>query len=311
MTGMSFQRATKRQRRARVFLAGPSGSGKTWTALTWATRLAERVALIDTEHSTALAYAGDFAFDHLDLHPPFTVGRYIAAMNVAADQDYGALVIDSTSHAWAGKGGLLELVDNYKATHRGDGFSGWQEASPLHQEFIEALLAFPGHLICTARAKQDYQLQQNDRGRWEPVKLGLAPVQREGLDYEFDVVCEMSVPENVLRVTKTRCSLLAGFEQVKPDEKLALTLLDWLTEGAPIPPLERPTVADVVERAQQLTGVEELRALFTEAEQHHLLPSSVLLEDGSEVSLGEFIRQRGIAARARQSQQSQAQDGAA
>lgn len=295
----TFTPATKRQRRARVFLTGPSGSGKTWTALTWARVLGEKIAAIDTEHGTMLAYADDFTFDHLALDPPFTVDRYIAALTAAADAGYDVLVIDSLSHAWAGKGGLLEMVDNYGRQHRGDTFGAWRDVTPKHVEFIEALLSFPGHLLCTARAKVDYQMQQNDRGKWEPVKMGLAPVQRDGLDYEFDVVAEMAVPDNVLRVTKTRCSALADFGQVKPDETLAATLRDWLSDGKPVELEIRPTVADVFEQAAKSTDVEELRGLYKTAESFHLLPSPVTWPDSEEeTTLGEFIAGKGREAQA-------------
>ena len=40
------------------------------------------------------------------------------------------------------------------------------------------------------------------------MKVGLAPVQRDGLEYEFDLVCSMD-EENDLLVDKTRCSAYA------------------------------------------------------------------------------------------------------
>lgn len=294
----TFAPATKQQRRARIFLVGPSGSGKTWTALTWARVLGERIAAVDTEHGSMNAYADDFTFDHLDLAPPYTVDRYIAALNAAADAGYDVLVIDSLSHAWAGKGGLLEQVDAYGRAHRGDSFGAWRDVTPQHVEFIEALLSFPGHLITTARSKVDYQMQQNDRGKWEPVKMGLAPVQRDGLDYEFDVVAEMAVPDNVLRVTKTRCSVLTGFEQVKPDEALATTLRDWLGTGKPVETEHRPTVAEVYAEAETSTDPDELVTIYRTAERFHLLPSEVSWPDSAETTtLGEFITARGREAR--------------
>lgn len=299
MTDIAFTRATKQQRRARIFLSGPSGSGKTWTALTWGRVLGEKIAAVDTEHGSMLAYADDFPFDHLALDPPYTVERYIAALTAAADYGYDVLIIDSLSHAWAGKGGLLEMVDNYGRAHRGDSFGAWRDVTPRHVEFVEALLSFPGHLIATARAKVDYQMQQNDRGKWEPVKMGLAPIQRDGLDYEFDVVAEMAVPENVLRITKTRCSALTGVEQVKPDETVAKALAAWLGEGKPVESESRPTVADVFAQAKASTDVADLRALYKTAEQWHLLPSPVTWPDSDEeTTLGEFIAARGREAQA-------------
>jgi hypothetical protein len=288
-----FTRATKEQRKARIFLSGPSGCGKTWTALTWARVLGEKIALIDTEHGSALAYADDFAFDHANLVPPFTVARYEAAIAGAVDAGYDCLVIDSLSHAWAGKGGLLEQVDNYGRTHRGDSFGAWRDVTPQHQSFIEAMISAPLHLIATARAKQEYQMQQNERGKWEPVRLGLAPVQRDGLDYEFDVVGELTVPENTLTITKTRCSALSGYVEMKPDAKPAEILRDWLTSGRPQQQEERPTVQEMYDTAIG-ANYDVLLGLYKTAERFHMLSTMVKWPNSEEeLTIGDLIKRLG------------------
>ena len=49
----TFSKATKTKSKLRMALIGPSGSGKTYTALTVATGLGKRVAVIDTERGSA------------------------------------------------------------------------------------------------------------------------------------------------------------------------------------------------------------------------------------------------------------------
>ena len=83
-----FAPAVRQQMKARVAFAGPTGSGKTWTALTWATVLADggRVALIDTEHGSAALYADKFAFDTVRFNPPYDPARLVKLLGLAEEQ---------------------------------------------------------------------------------------------------------------------------------------------------------------------------------------------------------------------------------
>lgn len=236
MTANPFRRATKSQAKLRMAIMGPSGSGKTFTSLAVAATLASepgRVAVIDTEHGSASKYGDRFTFDVLELsdyHPQ----QYIDAIHAAGESDYEVLVIDSLSHAWNGSGGVLEIVD--RAARRSESrntFAAWRDATPLHNQLVEALLAVPLHLITTMRSKTEYVLERDERGKMTPRKIGLAPIQREGMEYEFDVVAEMDMT-NTLIVGKTRISRLTGKVIPSPGEALGKTLLDWLNDGTPL-----------------------------------------------------------------------------
>lgn len=291
MTEFAFTKASKEQRKARVFLSGPSGSGKTYTALIWAPVLGKTVGVIDTENDSALDYADEFDFEHLSLNKPYTVPRYIAAIEAASSAGLDVLIIDSLSHAWAGSGGLLSIVDDYGKQHRGDSFSGWREATPQHLLLIEAMLSAPMHLIVTTRAKQDYQLQQNDRGKWEPVKLGLAPVQRDGLEYEFAIAADLTV-DHVLTITKTRCKALDGYTEVKPGPDVAETLVDWLGHGR----AAEEVVEALFGEAQDATTVAQLQALRERAKGKGASRVEVVDPDTGEVcTLDDYVVRRGRA----------------
>lgn len=233
---MQFMKATKSQAKARAALIGVSGSGKTWDALTCATVLAGkngRIALIDTENASASKYADIFEFDTLVLDS-FTPRSYIAAIHAAEEAGYDVLVIDSLSHAWCGKDGVLALVDQATSRARsGNAFtSGWREVTPEHNALVDALVRCRCHLIVTMRSKQDYVIEEVN-GKKIPRKIGLAPVQREGLEYEFDVVADIDLRHELV-VTKSRCSDLADLVVMKPDDKPWKTLAAWLGKGEPV-----------------------------------------------------------------------------
>lgn len=234
---MAFTKATKSRAKLRLALIGPSGCGKTYTALTLATAIGGPVAVIDTEHGSASKYADLFGFDVLE-PDSFAPAVYVRAIQEAEAAGYNVLVIDSLSHAWMGKDGALEQVDRAaKRSPSGNSYVAWRDVTPQHNALVEAMIACRMHLIVTMRAKMEYEQVKDDKGKTTIRKVGLAPIQRDGLEYEFDVVGDMT-QDNTLMVSKTRCPVLNGAIIERPDANLAKVLLKWLDDGAE--PVEKP-----------------------------------------------------------------------
>lgn len=226
-----FKKAQKSQSKARIAIIGPSGSGKTYTALTIASALGKRIAVIDTENGSASKYADIFDFDTANLtsyHPD----NYIRMIREAESEGYDVLIIDSLSHAWSGPEGVLELVDKAAVKYKDNRFSAWRDASPVHNRLVHTIVTANMHIIATLRSKTEWLVSTDERGRMIPQKVGLAPVQREGIEYEFDIVMEMDIDHN-LRVIKTRCMALDNYVVNKPDRSLGLIIKNWLDEGLP------------------------------------------------------------------------------
>lgn len=227
-----FSKATKKQLKLRLALVGPSGSGKTYTALVFASHLGKRVAVIDSEHGSASKYADLFGFDTLELSS-FAPATYIDALHAAEAEGYDVVVIDSLSHAWSGKDGALELVDRAaKRSQSGSTFNAWREITPQHNALVEAMLSSRCNVIATMRTKTEYVMEKGKDGKMAPRKVGLAPIQREGLEYEMDVIGDMTI-ENDLIIAKTRCPALAGQVYSKPGANVIKPLIEWLGQGAP------------------------------------------------------------------------------
>ncbi len=228
---MGFQKATKAAAKLRLGLIGPAGSGKTMTALRIAAGLGGRVAVIDTERGSASLYSGerglDFDVNELD---SYEVERFLEAIQDAAAGGYSTLVIDSLSHAWAGKGGILEYVDKAGKRNQGGGnFGAWRDATPRHNALVDAILGAPLHVICTLRSKVEYVVE-NVGGRNQVRKVGLQPVQRDGLEYEFTVVGDVTQDHDLV-VTKTRAAFLKDAVIREAGEDLGRQLAAWLNNG--------------------------------------------------------------------------------
>jgi hypothetical protein len=159
---------------------------------------------------------------------------------------------------------------------------------------IEALLAYPGHVIVTMRTKTDYVVETDERGRKVPRKIGLKPEQREGIEYEFDIVGDLDY-ENVLVISKSRAKPLSGLVIRKPGAEFADSVLAWLNAGKPV-----PSVFDCVATATAPdVTYEQLRALYQEASRHNWLEAVVLGSDDKPITLRDLIVQRGNEARGR------------
>lgn len=236
-TPQLFKPATRHKTKLRMAIDGPPGSGKTYTALRLAFALGRRVALIDTEHGSAAKYAGEapdgtpFVFDVLELHE-FGPAVYENATKAAGEAGYDVLIIDSLSHAWAGTGGALEMVDRAAASKtRGNTFTAWKDVTPQHNRMVEAILRCPCHVIVTMRTKMEYVLETDERGKQVPRKVGLGPVQRAGVEYEFDIVADLD-HAHTLTVSKSRCSAIDGRVVTKPDAGFMGHVIRWLNDGA-------------------------------------------------------------------------------
>jgi hypothetical protein len=210
----TFRRATREQIKLRAALIGPTGAGKSRTALEIAAGFGGRVAAIDTENRSLSRYADLFEFDVVEL-ARFSPSDYIHAIN-AAESAYDVLVIDSLSHAWMGRDGVLEMVDRSATRNQGNSFAGWRTVTPEHNRLVDAIVRCACHLIVTLRAKTEWVIEKDERGKSFPRKVGLQPVQRDGLEYEFDVVADIT-HEHQLIVSKTRFDELDGVAILKPD----------------------------------------------------------------------------------------------
>lgn len=229
---LTFKKATKQQSKLRLAAFGPSGAGKTKSALRIATGMGGKIAVIDTERGSASKYAKEFEFDVLEI-PKCTIDALIEGIGAA--KGYGVLIIDSLSHAWQE---LLEEVERVaRAKYKGNTWSAWSEGTPKQRALVNAILSFDGHIIATMRSKTEWQTESyGDKSR--PVRVGLAPEQGKGIEYEFDMLMELST-EHVANIIKDRTGKFQDKLIEKPSEDFGRQLMAWLNDGdvaSPPPP---------------------------------------------------------------------------
>lgn len=237
-----FRKAERRKAKLRCALAGPSGSGKTFSALLMAFGLGGKVALIDTENGSGDLYAHLGEYDICPITAPFIPDKYIVAIKAAEAAGYDVIIVDSLSHAWAGEGGLLDIQGKIADSGKGNSYTAWRSVTPKHNALVEAMLQSKSHIIATVRSKQDYVQEKDEKGKVTQIKkVGMAPVQREGLEYEFTVFFDLSM-QHEASASKDRTSLFDS-RFIKPSPELGKELLAWLNSGTDAPPLPAPATA--------------------------------------------------------------------
>jgi hypothetical protein len=287
----TFRPATKDGFNATVAIQGPSGSGKTWTGLSIASGLAEgqRFAVIDTERGAAALYVNDLdvAFDTLPMHryDPRDLQKALAA---AAQAGYPVVMVDSLSHFWKGTDGTLDQVEKAKSKYGGNKFAGWKDGTPLQNEMIEALMAYPGHVVVTMRSYVHWVLENGS-----PVNKGMRAEQRKGIEFEFGVAAEMD-EANRLRFIKSRCPSFRGLVLNQPNgaRDIAKPYLDWLRDGGK----EIDATAWIDAASDVEATADSLLALYREVEAASALATPLMHpQTGQPTNLGSFIKERGTA----------------
>lgn len=263
-----FEPVTRAKSKARIAITGPSGSGKTLSALYLAFGITgdwDKIALIDTEHERARFYAnredlsvGDFLY--ASMTPPFSPDKYIEYVNSAATAvgTDGCVIVDSFSHAWDNEGGVLDIKSDIAKRAGKNDYTAWDEAGKIQNNLVNTILSANCHTIITMRAKMAYAMEVNDRGKTVPVKVGLAPVQRENTEYEFDIVFQLG-RDHVASLSKDTTFLDAWSGVITPE--LGRQLGDWLNSGEDVPrcsDCDRVIMSDGKRTVKQIvTGTEK------------------------------------------------------
>lgn len=222
----------KSRRFLRMALMGPTGSGKTYTSLIIARHITDGpVLVIDTERSSAQLYSEELNSDGrimvIDELPDFTPVTYTRALEYCASIGIKCVIIDSLSHAWQGTKDEVDRVA--KKSQSGNSWAAWREVTPQHNQLVDTMLRYPGHVIACLRVKTEW-VTEVVNGKNVPKKIGLDPEQKDGIEYEFDFAAMMDQENNFI-VTKTRASQFRGFNENRPGMALAERLRAWCEAG--------------------------------------------------------------------------------
>lgn len=248
---IQFKKAERSQVFLKLGITGPTGSGKTYSALRLAMGLiagtGRRVAFLDTENDSASLYSDRFDFDVIPIPPPFEADYFASGVRAAVEGGYGACIVDSASHFWKG---VLEFKDALDR-RGGNSFTNWKDADKKFDPVIAEFLQSKIHLICCMRSKMDYILEDNGKGKQAPKKVGLAPIMRENIDYEFSTVFDVAMDHTAV-ASKDRSGLFPNDRVFQIDENTGKQIMQWLSTAKPKQPEPTQAEKDEAERQKRL-----------------------------------------------------------
>ncbi len=252
---MNLKQSKRQNVKLRLGISGASGFGKTHSALLLAYGMTgdwSKIAVVDSENSSASLYSDLGNFNVLDLSAPYSPERYIEAIKTCENASMEVIIIDSITHEWNGTGGCLDIHSKL-----GGRWQDWSVVTPRHQAFIDKILQSSCHIITTARRKIDYSLDVGSNGKSKVVKHGTKEVTREGFEYELTVNFEIVNDQHLAKASKDRTNLFSNTHEFVINSKTGERLLKWCNA-------EPFTVKDVIEKINSALSVSELTALYND-----------------------------------------------
>jgi len=261
---IQLKKATRKQVKLRLGLSAVAGGGKTMSALLLAYGMTNdwsKIATIDTENGSASLYSHLGEFNTIDLESPFSPERYIEAIKACEDAGMEVIILDSITHEWDGKGGILDISNSMS----GNSFTNWAKLTPRHDAFINSMLQSKCHIISCVRRKQDYEMTKDNSGKLKVEKAGLKEVTREGFEYELTVNFNIDTFHNCT-ASKDRTGLFMDKPAFTITEQTGELIKDWCESGLDT----QAIVLDAIKKLSNCETVDEL-TLFKDT-----LPSYVV-----------------------------------
>lgn len=260
---IQIRKASRKQSKLRLGLAAPSGCGKTMGALLLAYGITddwEKIGLIDTEEGSGELYVGvnkhsltigDYLYSRIS--GSFAPKHYIEHIKAMENAGAEVIIVDSLTHAWAGTEGLLDKQAKI-AERSGNSYTAWRDVTPDHNALVNAMLQSKSHIIATMRSKVQYAMEKGDDDKYKIVKKGIAPIQREGMEYEFTAFFDIDA-NCYASASKDRTDLFSELNAagtvekkhfiIKPDT--GKMLKDWIGTGDKAEPSERDLLIKDIE----------------------------------------------------------------
>lgn len=254
---MAFVKAVREQVNSKVIIVSPSGGGKTMSLLELATGLSRktgsRIAFIGTEGDRDKLYAGKkspygeyyYDYDLLQLTDDFSPEAYIAAIDEAIDAGYKVIIIDGLAQEW-------KYINDLHDKMPGNSFTNWGKLKPRHHKLNEKILTAPAHILCSARGKDEWVLEEKN-GKQVPKKVGLGSQTDKDITYEVMLSLQIDQDSHVAHADKDNTGLWGMDRYSVVNAKDGEALFDWCDTGvAPTPK------APVIQKNEEIVDNDDL-----------------------------------------------------
>lgn len=111
----------------------------------------------------------------------------------------------------------------------------------MHNRLVDRILQCAMHVALTLRTKTEYVIEDNGNGKKTPRKIGMAPVFRDGIEYEVTIFFELD-QSHAAAATKDRTGIFDG-QYFMIDPNTGKQIYQWLAGGAAEPSSPLPIMA--------------------------------------------------------------------
>ena len=225
-----FESMNRMQSKLSVAVYGPSGSGKTVALLKLAKGIQEQLypdeslkdigLYIDTERRSSTKVAGRVIggemTEPLELYafePPFDIYKLAELIDYAVTVKHKKIiVIDSYTAFWSGMDGILDRVAelDVELGAQKKAYGAWSEKEIVKKKNVlkNIMTNSNAHILCGFRAKTEYVLEANARGKMVPRAVGLKEDMQQDVRYEFDAVISIDKDTHGAEIVKDRIGFL-------------------------------------------------------------------------------------------------------
>ncbi len=255
---MRLERATRKQVKLKLNISGPAGSGKTMGALLMAKGLVgdwNKIAVIDTENSSASLYSDLGEFLTINLSAPFSPERYTEAIDICLSNGIQCIIIDSSTHEWNGAGGCIEMNERMaQSKFKGNSWSAWSDTTPKHDKFVNKVLQCDCHVITCTRSKMETVMGDDKKVK----KLGMKDMQRDGWEYELTVSLSIDRDTHMAIASKDRTNVFERKDPFVITEETGRLIKDWCDKGAaPVSVPSTPVAHGITIKEKVMTRLKE------------------------------------------------------
>lgn len=258
----SFESMEKTQSKVSVGIYGPSGGGKTTAAFKIAMgirdelypnqKLKDIAIFIDTENKAAnksfgRTVGGELLEDMtiIDFKAPYDIVDLKRCIEFCISKGFKIIIIDTYTKFWSGDAGVLDRVaeiDASNATAK-KAYGAWSEKEIIQKKsMIKDVADSRVHMIYCYRAKTEYLISKNDRGRTVIEAVGVKEDTQADVRYEHDVMLSISKDNWECTVVKDRI----GYLELR------------LTSANPVEPVSVQTGRDLAKIVSQGVSAEEV-----------------------------------------------------
>lgn len=257
----------KMESKVSVGIYAVSGAGKTTAALKLAKGIQEQLypkeklidigGYIDTEKKSATKSIGRTVageklepMKYINFEPPYSLYDLMEAIDALKNQGCKILVIDSYSHFWSGKSGVLDKASEIEKilSERGKlkQYGAWSEKEIIDLKHIlkDIITSSDMHIIFCMRAKTEYEIEPSKSGKTTIRAIGVKPDMQGDVEYEPDLVINIDRQKHTIYPMKDRLGF-TEYRLVTPNPDSPITIEDGkelaklATAGIPLEELNK------------------------------------------------------------------------